>query len=83
MDTLLSMKMRAGETLCSYVSRYWKLYNEISGGNERITTSSFRMELPEDFGLRESLTKKPPKSMRQLMRRIEEYKNLQDDWLQS
>ena len=28
-DTLLSMKMKVGETLCSYASWYWKLYNEI------------------------------------------------------
>ena len=41
------------------------------------------MGLPEDFRLRESLTKKPPEGMRQLMRRIEEYKRLEDDQLQS
>ena len=45
--------------------------------------SIFRMGLLEDSGLRESLTKKPPEGMRQLMRRIEEYKRLEDDWLQS
>ena len=27
-DTLLSIKMRAGETLRSYANRYWELYNE-------------------------------------------------------
>ena len=37
--------------------------------------STFRMGLPEDFELRESLTRKPPKDMEQLMRCIEEYKN--------
>ena len=26
-DMLLSMKMGAGETLCSYANRYWELYN--------------------------------------------------------
>ena len=62
------MKMRAGETLSSYISRYWELYNEIGGNNERVAASTFRMGLPEDSGLRESLTKKPPKGMRQLMR---------------
>ena len=77
------MKMRAGETLSSYISRYWELYNEIGGDNERVAASTFRMGLPEDSGLRESLTKKPPKGMRQLMRHIEEYKRLEDDWLQS
>nr|XP_023895763.1 uncharacterized protein LOC112007620 [Quercus suber] len=73
-DALLSMKIRVGETLRNYASRYWELYNEIGGGNEKIATSTFRMGLPEDSGLRESLTKKPPEDMRQLMRHIEEYK---------
>ncbi|XP_023927698.1 uncharacterized protein LOC112039087 [Quercus suber] len=82
-DTLLSMKMRAGETLRDYASRYWELYNEISGGNEKIAASTFRMGLLDESGLRESLTKKPPEDMRQLMRRIEEYKRLEDDRIQS
>ncbi|XP_023878071.1 uncharacterized protein LOC111990521 [Quercus suber] len=82
-DALLSMKMRVGETLHSYVGQYWKLYNKIGGGNEKIAASTFRMGLPEDSELRKSLTKKPPEDMRQLMRCIEEYKRLEDDWLQS
>ncbi|XP_030940878.1 uncharacterized protein LOC115965716 [Quercus lobata] len=82
-NALLSTKMKFGETLHSYASRYWELYNEIGGGNEKIAASTFRMGLPEDSELRESLTRKPPKDMRQLMRRIEEYKRLEDDRLQS
>ncbi|XP_023893522.1 uncharacterized protein LOC112005502 [Quercus suber] len=78
-DALLSMKIRVGETLHSYAARYWELYNEIDGGNEKIAASTFRMGLLEDSGLRESLTKKPPEDMRQLMRRIKEYKELEDD----
>ncbi|XP_030945842.1 uncharacterized protein LOC115970335 [Quercus lobata] len=81
-DALFLMKIRSGKTLCSYASRYWELYNEIGRDNERVAASTFRMGLPEDFGLRESLTKKPPEGMRQLMRRIEEYKRLKDDRLQ-
>ena len=73
-DALLSMKMRVGETLRSYASRYWELHNEIGGDNERVAARKYRMGLPEDSGLRELLTKKPPEGMRQLMRRIEEYK---------
>lgn len=80
-DALLSMKTRVGETLRSYASQYWELYNEIGGGNEKIAASTFRMGLPEDSDLRESLTRKPPEDMRQLMRRIEEYKCLEDDRL--
>ncbi|XP_050264273.1 uncharacterized protein LOC126708528 [Quercus robur] len=82
-DPLLSIKMRVGETLWSYASRYWELYNEIGGGNEKIAASTFRMGLPEDSKLRESLTKRPPGDMRQLMRRIKKYKRLEDDRLQS
>ena len=82
-DVLLSMKMRVGETLCSYASWYWELYNEIGGGNEKITTSTFRMGLPEVSELRESLMKRPPKDMRKLIRCIEEYKHLGEDRLQS
>ena len=72
MDVLLSIKMRVSETLWSYASRYWELYNEIGRGNERIVATTFRMGLPEDSELRESLTKRPLEDMRQLMRRIEE-----------
>ena len=83
MDALLSMRMRVGETLRNYASQYWELYNEIGGGNEKIMASTFRMRLPEDSELRESLTKRPPEDMRQLLRRIKEYKCLEDDGLQS
>ena len=82
-DALLSIKMGVGETLRNYVSQYWELYNEIGGGNEKITASTFRMGLPENSELQESLTKRPPEDMRKLMRRIEEYKRLENDWLQS
>ncbi|XP_030969859.1 uncharacterized protein LOC115990142 [Quercus lobata] len=50
-DALLLMKMRARETLRSYASRYWELYNKIGGDNERVAISTFRMGLPEDSGL--------------------------------
>ncbi|XP_023871636.1 uncharacterized protein LOC111984241 [Quercus suber] len=76
-DALLSMKMKVGETLQSYASRYWELY--IGGGNKKIAASTFRMGLPEDSKLRELLMKKPPEDIRQLMMHIEEYKRLEDD----
>ena len=82
-DASLSIKMGVGETLRSYASQYWELYNEIGGGNERIVMSTFRMRLPENSELQESLTKWPPEDMRQIMRHIEEYKRLEDDRLQS
>ena len=68
MDALLSMKMGARETFHSYASRYWELYNEIGGGNEKIAVSTFQLGLPDDFELRDSLTRRPLEDMRQLMR---------------
>ena len=82
-DALLSMKMRVGETFHSYASRYWELYNEIGGGNEKIAASTFKLGLPKDSELRESLTRRLLKDMRQLMRCIEDYKCLEDNRLQN
>ena len=75
------MKIGARETLRSYGNRYWELYNEIGKGNEKITASTFRMGLLEDSELQESLTRRPPEDMRQLIRCIEEYKRLEADRL--
>ena len=47
-DAILSMKMGAGEILRSYTSKYWELYNEIDGGNEKVAASTFQLGLPED-----------------------------------
>ena len=41
------------------------------------------MGLLKGSELWESLTKRPPEDMRQLIRRIEEYKRLEDDRLQN
>ena len=45
-DALLSIKIGVDETLRSYANRYWELYNEIGGGNEKTAASTFRMGLP-------------------------------------
>ena len=82
-DVLLSMKMGIGKIFWSYANRYWELYNEIGGGNEKVATSTFRLGLPEDSKLRESLTIRPPENMRWLIRHVEEYKRLEDDRQQS
>lgn len=79
-DAFLSMKMGAGESLRSYANSYWELYNEIGGGNEKVAANIFRLGLPQYSELRDSLTMRPPESMHQLMRQIEEYKRWEDDW---
>lgn len=42
----------------------------------------FLLGFPEESELRDFLTMWPPEDMHQLMRRIEEYKRLEDDQLQ-
>ena len=58
------------------------MYNEIGGGNEQIAASTFRLGLPQESKLRDSLTMHPLEDMHQLIRRIEEYKRLEDDRLE-
>lgn len=48
-----------------------------------MAASTFRLALSQDSELRDLLTMKPFESMHQLMRRIEEYKRLEDDRQQS
>ena len=64
MDALLSMKMGARETLWSYANRYWELYSEIGRGNEKVATSTFRLGLPKDLELQESLIMRPLENIR-------------------
>lgn len=54
----------------------------IGRGNEQVAASTFRLGLPEDSELGDSLTMRPLEDMHQLMRRIEEFKRLEDDLLQ-
>jgi len=55
--------MGSEETLRSYTDRNWELYNEIGGGNEKVVTSTFKLGLPYESELRDSLTIKPPENM--------------------
>lgn len=48
-----------------------------------MAASTFKLGLPYEFELRDSLTMKLPENIHQLMRLIEEHKRLEDDRLQS
>ena len=64
LDSLLSLSMREGETLKMYSDRYWEMYNEIDGDFEDVAISTFKVGLPNEHGLRKSLTDKPITSVR-------------------
>uniref|UniRef100_A0A2N9HIM2 Uncharacterized protein n=1 Tax=Fagus sylvatica TaxID=28930 RepID=A0A2N9HIM2_FAGSY len=73
------LRMKAGETLKSYSTRYWEVYNDIDACDEDIVVKTFRFGLHEDSKLRKSFTKRPPLSMAELMTRLEEHIRVEDD----
>jgi hypothetical protein len=70
-DSLMSMRMKDSESLKSYSSRYWKVYNEVDGGTEDMAITAFKQGLEPESELRYSLSKRPAKNMRDLMSRIQ------------
>ena len=79
LDSLLSMAMREGETLKMYSDRYWEMFNEIDGDFDDVAIRTFKVGLPAEHDLRKSLTRKSIKSVRRVMDRIDEYKQLEGD----
>ena len=79
LDLLLSPSMWEGETLKAYSDRYWEMYNEIDGDFEDVAISTFKVGLPNEHGLRKSLTGKPVTNVRQLMDQIDKYKRVEED----
>ncbi|XP_075674856.1 uncharacterized protein LOC142644056 [Castanea sativa] len=79
LDALLSMAMREGETLKTYLDRYWETYNEIDGDVEDVAVKTFKVGLPTEHGLRKSLIMKAALNMRQLTDRIDKYKRVEED----
>ena len=58
LDSLLSLSMREGETLKTYLDRYWEMFNEIDGDFDDVAIRTFKVGLPAEHGLRKSLTRK-------------------------
>ena len=79
LDSLLSMAMREGETLRTYLDRYWEIYNEIDGDFKDVAVRTFEVGFSTKHELWKSLTMKPTLSMCQLMDRIGKYKRVKED----
>ena len=79
MDSLLSMTMQEGETLKTYSNRYWEMFNEIDGNFDDVAIRTFKVGLPVEHDLRKLLTRKPARSIRQLIDCIDKYKRVKED----
>ena len=63
----------------TYSDRYWEIFNEIDGDFNDVAIRNFKVGLPTEHDLRKSLTKKPIRSVRQLIDRIDKYKRVKED----
>ncbi|XP_023871693.2 uncharacterized protein LOC111984302 [Quercus suber] len=79
LDSLLSMAMWEVETLKTYSDKYWEIFNEIDRDFDDVAIRTFKVGLPTKHDLRNSLTRKPVRSVRRLMDRIDEYKRVEED----
>ena len=66
LDSLLSMSIREGKTLETYLNRYWEMFNEIDGDFDDVAKRTFKVGLPTEHGLKKSLIGKPAGSVHQL-----------------
>ena len=55
------------------------MFNEIDGDFDNVAIRTFKVGLLAKHDLRKSLTKKPVRSVRRLMDRIDEYKRVKED----
>ena len=55
------------------------MFNEIDGNFDDVAIRTFKINLHAEHDLRKSLTRKPVRSVRQLMDHIDEYKQVEED----
>ena len=55
------------------------MFNKIDGDFDDVAIRTFKVGLPAEHDLRKSLTRKSVRSVRQLMDRIDEYKQVEED----
>ena len=79
LDSLLSTTMHEKETLKMYSNKYWEMFNEIDENFDGVAIRTYKVDLPAKHNLRNFLTRKPVRNVRQLMDRIDEYKWVKED----
>ena len=73
------MTIREGETLKTYSDRYQEMFNEIDENFDDVAIRTFKVGVPAEHDLRKFLTRKSIRSVCQLMDRIDEYKQVEED----
>ena len=63
----------------TYSNRYWEKFNEIDENFDDIAIRTFKVGLLAEHDLRKSLTRKPARSVRQLIDHNDKYKRVEKD----
>ncbi|XP_038688801.1 uncharacterized protein LOC119987960 [Tripterygium wilfordii] len=79
LDTLFALHLRKGESLRTYASRYSNTYADIEDCDVKTAVTTFKLGLPRDHKLWETLTMAPPRNMSALQDRIKQYVKLKED----
>ncbi len=79
LDTLMVIRLGSNESLKDYSARFWETYNDIDGCAEDTALQAFKLGLPPSTGLRQSLTKRPPTTLKKLMDRVEWFVRVEED----
>ena len=78
-DSLMALRIGKDESLRAYAKRYYEVFNRIPRCNQELAVVSFKNGLNNDCMLRKSLAKTLPKSMEELMAKIEKYARAEED----
>ena len=62
-----------------YSNKYWEMFNEIDENFDGVAIRTYKVDLPAKHNLRNFLTRKPVRNVRQLIDRIDEYKWVKED----
>ncbi len=79
LDTLMVIRLGSNESLKDYSARFWETYNDIDGCAEDTALQAFKLGLPPSTGLRQSLTKRPPITLKKLMDRVEQFVRVEEN----
>jgi hypothetical protein len=79
LDTLMVIRLGTNELLKDYSARFWETYNDIDACAEDTALQAFKLGLPPSTGLRQSLTKRPPTTLKKLMDRVERFVRVEED----
>ena len=79
LDTLMVIRLGINESLKDYSAKFWETYNDIDGCAEDTALQAFKLDLPPSTRLRQSLTKRPPTTLKKLMDRVERFVRVEED----